>query len=208
MSMRAILFDYDGTLRDSVGELHRGVCAIFADLGVPEPTITDFHREFSIPSEWYYREHGIHLPMAELFERWYASCNVDMTELFADTRETLHTIHERGLAIALISGHRQEYIDRHTREHGISEYFDHIEGGLNDKAPSIRMFLDRVGIPYDQAAYVGDFVSDIRDAQEAGVLGVGITRETGSREALFAAGATHVVNDLTELLDWLFPFSQ
>lgn len=201
MQVRAVLFDYDGTLRDSVGEVHRGVCTVFTELGVPAPTLGDFHREFSMPADHYYRERGITLPLQDVVERWRAVCDVDATDLFPDTVPVLEALHTRGVALALLSGHREEYVERHMREHGISHYFDHIEGNLGDKAPSMSTFLDRLGIPYHEAVYVGDFVSDMRDAKAAAVIGVGITRESGSREALLAAGATYVVRDLTELLE-------
>ncbi len=198
-SLEAVLFDYDGTLRDTVPEIHRGVNRVLSAHGLPTQTLYDFHATFTNPSHDYWRARGMMKPHEVVVHEWLSSCDIDRSELFPDTVNTLERVTSMGLPCALISGHTHEYVVRHAEESGIAGYFAHIEGDASHKVGAIISFVERVGVAPERTLYVGDFVSDMRDAREAGVVGVGITRGTGSREALIRAGACYVIVHLDEL---------
>lgn len=86
---------------------------------------------------------------------------------------------------------------------GFFEHFRVIRGNTQTKDVSLRQFCRDNQIRPGEAMYLGDLISDMRDAVVAGVIPVGVTRTHGCREALTRAGAQYVVTDLTEVLDLL-----
>ena len=59
--------------------------------------------------------------------------------------------------------------------------------------------LDRTGIEREESCYVGDAVSDVRMAKEAGALMYAVTTGDNSEEELQSNGADLVFPDLTAL---------
>lgn len=57
-----------------------------------------------------------------------------------------------GLQLAVITGLNQPAVENRVRELGISEY----HAGHLDKVPLMQGILDRAGVGWDEAAYVGD----------------------------------------------------
>jgi phosphoglycolate phosphatase len=202
--VQAVLFDYDGTLRDSFTQVYQGACMVLAELGLPTHTFEEFRTAFTIPSDPYWRERGATLPVSDIMQKWCTYATIDETPLFPDSIPTLIQLKEKGILTALISGHTHDNVVQHTEEHGIAQYLDHIEGGVSIKDRAMHGFLKRVGVPKERACYVGDSTSDMRDACKAGVTGIGITRGADSTGVLRSAGATHVIAELSELLAFEF----
>jgi phosphoglycolate phosphatase len=199
MTIQAVLFDYDGTLRDSFAEIHRSVSVVLSELGLPTHTLEEFRESFVIPSDPYWKERGVTMSTHEVLDRWRNVTAIEETDLFPDAIPVVQQLKEQGVLTAVLSGDSHDVLVRHATEYGIAPYLDHIEGSLTVKDRAMHGFLKRVGIPKEHAVYVGDSTSDMRDAVAAGVVGVGITRGMDTGEMLRDAGAQIVIQELSEI---------
>lgn len=123
----------------------------------------------------------------------------DAWELFPETRDTLATLHDRGLRLGVVSnfdGRLLQVCD----ELGIRAYFDAIvmSGRVGHAKPDPHIFaaaLELLGVEAAAALHVGDSErEDLQGAHAAGVRAVLIRRPAGP------ASAPHVIADLRELL--------
>lgn len=198
---QAILFDLDGTLRDSLVEIHRGVEAVCVDERVPVPSFHEFRTTFTIPSNNYWLSIGVTKPHDEILDHWRSSCDIDASPLFDDVVHILERLKEEGVHMGVISGHLHELVVDYCDRERIIDYFETVAGSASSKVSLITDFFALRHIAPRRVWYVGDFISDMRDAKAAGVVGVGITRGTGCAETLKNAGAEWCIDGLDELVE-------
>lgn len=196
---QAVLFDLDGTLRDSLAEVHSGVVRVCEKEQVVAPTFAHFRREFALPGDVYWRELGVDRDIESILVDWRASCDINGAQLFDDAVPTLEYFTARGTPMGLISGHLDTDVEEYVRSCDIAKYFEMVVGSALHKAPHIATFVEERALAPERVWYVGDFVSDMRDAKEAGVVGIGITRGGKCGPELRAEGALKVVETLHEL---------
>ena len=63
--------------------------------------------------------------------------------------------------------------------------------------------VERMNLPRDQVALVGDSATDMRTAVNAGLIPIGATWGYRSREELIDAGAIHLIDAPSALISWI-----
>jgi phosphoglycolate phosphatase-like HAD superfamily hydrolase len=199
----AVLFDFDGTLIDSVGPMYDGACNVFRMSNLVIPSFAEFCETCESPFEVYYRKCGVTAPTQDI-TRWYdEAAHLNERPFFPDSVFTVTTLAGRGVLMGIVSANRRDKIVRYAEEAGIEDFMEVIVGGAHDKVNSIKNFCGQCGVLPRDTLFVGDFVSDVRDAKLADVIAVGITRGRDVANVLKRAGADYVITDLRELLNLL-----
>jgi len=126
------------------------------------------------------------------------------TEIFPSVPETLKTLKDMNLKIALctISGEKAaKYIINHF---GLAAFFDTLI--MREHVPAVKpdpihleIVLAELKVGAQEAILVGDSAKDIICARRLKVLAVGVTTGISSMDALVNAGAHYVASSLTEL---------
>jgi len=199
-----LIFDADGTLVDSIERFsYPGVCEVFRQSGVPEPSFEDYCEHFSAPFTEYYRSRGITASREQIYEWYHTKARHAEAPLFADVAPILRILSrvELECTLAVVSAQRSSVLVRQLES--VSRHFDLIVGEQEDKAHEISRVREMHTLPSERVLYIGDFCSDVRDARRAGVTSVGITRGRKTRHVLERAGAHHVIDHLEGLLGLL-----
>lgn len=183
-SPRAIFFDLDGTLVDSVPDLAEAARRMLAELG--EPTRSDAEVATYV---------GKGIPMmveraltvgrgpvsAErlaqaipVFMRHYEATNGKLTRAYPGVAETLPLLKARGLKLGVVTNKAEAFIAPLLDELGLGQYFDCLVGGdtLPQKKPDPEPLwhaCERVGVPREAALMVGDSGNDALCARRAGI---------------------------------------
>lgn len=206
---RLAIFDLDGTLVDSLDDLHAAVTHALRTVGLP-PRSREEVRGYVGEGARVLLERSV-APRADLLDRalaaWWAYYEehcLDATrpypgveELLAGARRVLavHTNKPGALAREILGGL------------GLLPRFVAVTGG--DEAPrkpdpaGVRAILARVGAAPSDAVLVGDSRVDAATARAAGIPFVAVTWGFGSRAELAAAGAVAVVDRAAELDAWV-----
>ena len=106
------------------------------------------------------------------YERFHLTC----PQPFPGVEALLDHLHARGLRIAIATGKSAETAEISMRILGLSSRIERLETGFidhGDKPELIRRVLETWGLPPEQVAYVGDVLSDLHAAEQAGVIPVG-----------------------------------
>lgn len=172
---QAILFDWDGTLVDSLPGLFAAHNHVRVALGHPAWSWDEYMAEMHLSSrELYPRLYGDRAEegIAMLFDHYHA-IHLDNFEILPQAEELLQTIRAAGIPMALVSNKRHEILLREVAHLGWGHYFEDALVGAGaaakDKpaADPVHMALQKRGIAPDAgtAWYVGDTVTDMRLAQ-------------------------------------------
>jgi HAD superfamily hydrolase (TIGR01509 family) len=202
--MRAILFDWDGTIVDSIDALFETDAAICRQIGVPfDESI--FRRTFSPNWRLMYRTLGIPEERNdEAVQVWETTFRPDQTRLFPGIEDALARLAAAGCTLGLVTGGSRSEVEPQLVRLGIDGLFTvRVYGhdtvaGKPDPQP-LQMALEWAGAIHPQdAVYVGDALDDVRMAAAARVRGVGIVSMLATGEELLAAGAVESAGSVVE----------
>lgn len=119
----------------------------------------------------------------------------------------LQELKKRGKKLAVVTTDNQKITTECLEKLGIKSFFDRIytDSGDSPTKPHPFCALDfcrAMGVLPEHTVMVGDTMTDIRFAQNAGLTSVILTR-TEKAKATFAPLADHTVTSLSELLDMI-----
>lgn len=178
MKLLGILFDLDGTLADTLPVCLQAFQETLQHYTAQSISMQELYPLFGPSEEGILR--GLLPDLAEdpyprylaAYERLHRACR----QPFEGVEEMLDELRGRGLRIAIATGKSRETAAISMRLLGLDSRVDRLETGFidrGDKPELIRRVLRDWQILPAQAAYVGDLLSDLQAAEQAGVLPVG-----------------------------------
>ena len=209
--MDAIVFDWDGTLVDSLPAIFDANTQVLAAYGLPfDPVL---YRAAYVP-DWrrMYQRLGVPddaLDMAGA--RWLALYRAtEEAGLLPRVAESLQRLSDAGFVMGLVTAGHREVVEGQLERSGIGDFLPSRVFGNDPIAvkphpdPLLRV-LDELGRSHRiaTARYVGDVPDDMRMARAVGSLGIGIESTIGTRDDLLAAGASEVYPGVAEFVEEL-----
>jgi HAD superfamily hydrolase (TIGR01509 family) len=202
--LRAVLFDWDGTLADTAEASYRCYVRTFEELGVPFDRET-YARTYS--PNWYLTFRALGVPeerWRHADQRWLTHFATEAISLIDGARELLHALVGRGLATGLVTSGGRERVTRELEAHGLTSHIHECVFGcdVKEKKPhpeALHLCLQRLEVSAAEAVFVGDSPEDIAMARAAGVFSVAVAGGYPNREALLAANPDHFATSLAEV---------
>jgi HAD superfamily hydrolase (TIGR01509 family) len=206
---RAVLFDVDGTLVNSIDGYRQAAEQAVQPYGwsVPPEAVSralNFGESFwdlVVPAE----SRGDADLVARL-RRATLGHWPDILESLrpcAGLRATLATLKSAGVRLGICTASEGESF-RPLEQAGLLDYFEVIVTArdVTRRKPDpegILLCMERMGLVAEETIYVGDTVADIRASRAAGLYAVGVLTGAGSSSLLSAAGAYRILPDLGQL---------
>ena len=210
---KVYIFDLDGTLLDTLGDLAASTNYALRTHGMPEHSIDDVRRfvgngvrklmERAIPG-------GAANPDFEAtfatFRQYYMEHSLDTTKPYEGIPETLAELKRRGCRLAVVSNKMMaatqelcRYFFPDTIEVAIGE---NESQGIRKKPASDTVFaaLRKLGVGNGEAVYVGDSDVDIQTAANAGLPCINVLWGFRDRDFLIQHGAKTFISAPSELL--------
>ncbi len=213
MNTRLVIFDLDGTLLDTIGDLAVACNASLAMRGLPQHSYDDYCGfvgngimrlvERALPEPLRTPE-NVALMRAD-FVRCYTKHIDARTRPYEGVPELLAVLSQRGLRLAVASNKFQAGTEKLVRRFFPGIAFDPVfgqrEGVPLKPDPAVaETILSLTETPPGQALFVGDSGIDILTAKAAGIRSAGVTWGFRSRTELEEAGADHIVDRAEEIL--------
>lgn len=210
----AVIFDLDGTLLNTLGDLRAATNHALEVRGLPPHSMEEIRQFIG---------NGIRLlicrampegtPEAEIdaalddFKAYYAAHIHDRTVPYDGIPQLLTALRKRGIQVAVLSNK----IDSASQQ--LIEYFfpgktdvvfgEHVGVPRKPDPTSCRMVMQQLGVQPEQVLYVGDSGTDMQTAKNAGLYAVGVTWGFRSKEVLLEYGADVLVHRPEQILQIL-----
>ena len=199
--MEAILFDWDGTLVDSLGAFHAANATVMKAFGLPFDEVV--YRQHYVP-DWRQMYVRLGIPVHRLdeanalWERTFAA-GTDVVVAFAGAAAALERLAGTGAVLGIVTAGHREVVEPQLERTGLGRYLtirvfgDDLPVHKPDPAP-LRRALELAGHGHrpETSIYVGDAPTDMKMAVTAGARGVGIESVLGDPGELRAAGASEI----------------
>lgn len=208
-----LIFDWDGTLMDSIGRIVSCMQQAAGDCQLPVPAreaVTDIiglslrigmHQLFDDLTE----------PMLEqLVDRYrehYLYVDTTPSPLFPGVAEQLACWQREGYQLAVATGKARAGLDRVLKESALADFF--VATRAADEARSkpdplmLEQLLKELAIPVERALMVGDSVHDMAMASALGMDRAGLCWGVHSADELAIHRPVFLAQNLDQLADWL-----
>jgi HAD superfamily hydrolase (TIGR01549 family) len=206
----AVFFDWDGTLVDSAEASYRAYSRLFQSYGIAFDR-TVFQATYA--PDWYHTYRQLGLPRASWKEadaRWVEYYSEQQSALLPGARPLLDGLVAAGLRLGLVTSGDRRRVTSELARFGIERHFSTMvcaaETQRSKPAPDpLRLALECLGAPEQDAVYLGDSPEDVFMARAAGVFAIGIPGGFPNHDSLRQAQPDAWCVDLHEAHRLLLP---
>lgn len=207
MKTRLVIFDLDGTLLDTIGDLAVSCNAVLAMRGLPQHSYEEYcgfvgngimrlvERALPEPLRTPYTVDAVRRD----FVAYYTEHIDCYTKPYEGVGDLLQTLCARGVRVAVASNKFQAGTEKLVRRFFPDVPFAAVLGQrpgvpLKPDPAVAREILAAVGVEAGETLYVGDSGIDMQTAAAAGIRSVGVSWGFRRREELVESGACHIVD--------------
>lgn len=214
LSARAVLFDMDGTLLDTLRDIAESANAVLERQGLPVHDlqayrhfvgsgVTELIRRV-LPLDTSGDEEFVAACVGELKEEYAARWDKE-TQPYAGIPELIAALRERGVRMAVCTNKPQRFADIYVARYFPEQPFGSVQGPRDATPTKPDPFLAleaarELGVSPEQCLLLGDTDIDMQTAANAGMLPVGALWGFRDREELERSGAAVCIRNPLELL--------
>ena len=207
--LSAVIFDLDGTLIDSVEDIANAVNDVLKELDFPTHDIDFYKRNIgggindliqcSLP-----KDHSVQ-PEAyiERLDHYYIDHLNKNTEVYPYIYETLDLLRSKSVPVAVVSNKRHPFtvdsVDKFFKQYIDITIGSGKEFPLKPDPTSSYHVLDTFNAKPEVSYFVGDTEYDIKTAQNAGMISIGVAWGMSSKDKLSSFEPDHIFEKPKEL---------
>lgn len=214
MKYRMLVFDWDGTLMDSVPHIVdciRGACTV---TGAPFPGesaarhIIGLGMREALDALFGPRDEVFVNAFKEAYSRHFFSRPSRREDLFPGVLDVLAMLRSGGGQVAVATGKSWRGMQQALSDLALSDWFDAVQ--CADQTASkpdplmLNQLLSRFDCSPEEALMVGDTTFDLEMASRAGMPCIGVSYGAHEERVLRAHGPLEVVSDLRQILGYIF----
>ena len=214
MRYKAVLFDMDGTVLDTLDDLTNAVNHTLAEYGMP---LIDRRQAASylgngaryllskaVPAD---TPETLREEMLRSYQPWYDSHCAILTAPYPGILTLMRALRAAGIKQAVISNKQDSAVRQLAERHfpGLLETAVGESATVRRKPnpDAVLAALREMGVDKAEAIYVGDTEVDLRTAENAGLACAAVGWGFRTEEQLIDAGAGHIFRSAEELQAWL-----
>ena len=204
MSIKLIIFDFDGTLGDTRRNIVTTMQMTIKEMQLPSRTEAECASTIGLPLAGCFRT-----LFPDIQEELIPRCNENLQkitpEAFPGVVKTLKTLKEQGFTLTIASSRSRNSLTELTRDMGIADYISYLIGAddvqeAKPKPEPVLKTLAAMQFAASETLVVGDMAVDIQMGANAGTKTCGVTWGNGTRDELKEAGADYIIDKMEELL--------
>ncbi|MEN8078735.1 HAD family hydrolase [Clostridioides difficile] len=211
--IKAVIFDLDGTLLDTLEDLANACNYALKVCGFKTHNTCDYVKfvgngrykliERIVPEE-YKKNEDIINKVLELFDQYYGQHMIDMTKPYDGIYEMLEELNKKHIKLAVVSNKPHEFAEDVVKKY-FGETFE-ITYGQRPNHPTkpdpktVFEVMESLKVDKTECIYVGDSDVDVNTAKNADVKSVGVDWGFRGAGELREAGADYIIEKPAELI--------
>jgi phosphoglycolate phosphatase len=211
--LKAVIFDLDGTLADTMLDLQTAMNTMLRQRGWQERSREDLLRFInkgarafvaqSMPDgSWKSLDDEEVTRSLEIYNQCYAACYADKTAPYPGVAELVKELSDEGMSLAVLSNKQDRFVKVIIEKlfPGIfAEAWGQSEYPTKPDPTAALEIARRLGVSAGECAFVGDSDIDMNTAKNAGMYAVGVSWGYRDGDVLRSAGADAVADDADAL---------
>ncbi|MBQ8616969.1 MAG: HAD-IIIA family hydrolase [Clostridia bacterium] len=213
MKVKAVIWDLDGTLLNTLDDLAASTNAALAQNGLPVRTTDEVRRfvgngvhkliERAVPELG--EKHPQFQAVLDSFVAHYGAHSKDHTAPYEGVIDVLDALAAQGVKLAIVSNKIDFAVKALSRDYFggrmLSSVGDDPSRRKKPAPDSVLEAMRQMGVNAEESVYVGDSDVDVITARNAGIPCIAVTWGFRSEESLVEAGAQHVARRPQDILD-------
>ena len=208
-NFKAIFFDFDGTIADTVNGILATMTATFKELNLPIPPQDAMKSTIGMLLGDALQQLGNlddsqRVIAVKTYQRLFREVELPNTRIFPGVSQTLQTLKSRGVKMAIVTSRGIESLRLILTQNNILEYFDELvtrDNGFKPKpAPDmVNYLLQKMSLAPSDVLVVGDTTFDIDMGTAAGCKTCAVTYGNHSAERLATSKCDWMVGRFDEI---------
>lgn len=214
--MNTLIFDWDGTLADSISNIVIAMQRAAVDVGLPACSTREvqdiiglaLHDAINVlyPD---LAEPDLATRLLQAYADNYVALEQEPSPLFTGVASALDALRSEGFYLAVATGKSRKGLDRMLAAHELEAYFD-VTRCADETAGKphplmVREILQELDVSATSACMVGDSSYDMHMAHNAGVRSVAVTYGAMTYEQLISCEPDHHVDSFADFHVWALP---
>jgi phosphoglycolate phosphatase len=205
MIYKTLVFDFDGTIADTLGETRLIFNKIAPDYGIREVAEHEL-------------DHLRHLSLKELLDHLkipkrrvpalisrgtgMMRGNITRLQLIAGMKEVLVELRGHVRSFGILTSNATANVDLFLKTHGLREQFDFISSTskLTGKSKHLKAICKTFSLRPCELLYIGDELRDVKASQKAGIPIAAVTWGFNSRQSLAASKPDYLFDQPVDFL--------
>ncbi|NCD71902.1 HAD family hydrolase [Mucilaginibacter agri] len=209
MKLKAIIFDLDGTIADTLP-----LCIAAFKKSI-EPLLGKSLSEEQIIATFGPSEEGTIRKLIPQYEAQgvsdylvhYENLHGTCPDVFPGIKELLELLHQKGIQLAMVTGKGTHSTRISLKQFGVESYFEVLETGSPEgpnKVNGIRKVLKRLNVDAKESLYIGDAPSDIKYCKELGVpIAAAAWASTTNADELIPLQPEYIFYYVEDFKEWI-----
>ncbi len=208
MKQKIIIFDFDGTIADSLEMLVTISNRLAVQFGYKQTSQIELARLKNLTSREIIKQSGISIfkvPFLLRKVKTEMSPEIKTLSLFAGMREVLIELDNIGHKLVIISSNSKSNILAFLEHNNLENIFYYIYSGTTvfGKDKVINKFTRQENIDIADVVYVGDETRDIEAAKKSNVVAIAVSWGFNTKEALAKQNPDFLIDQPQELINVL-----
>ncbi len=207
MKKKVIIFDFDGTLADTLDvavKIANRMSADFGYLKVKRQDVARLRQEspFAIMRQYHISPWKVPVILAR--GRLEFAKEIPRVALIGGISHVLESLDKKDLTLGVLTSNSAQNIKEFLKNNNL-HMFDFVEGdiGIFSKKRSLLKLMKKWGYSSSEVVYVGDEIRDIAAARHAGVTSIAVSWGFNTHDFLAAHNPDFLVDHPSLLLDVL-----
>jgi HAD superfamily hydrolase (TIGR01549 family) len=210
MIHQTLVFDFDGTIADTLGETRRIFNRMAPDYGIRQVEEHELEqlRHLSLKQLLSHLE----IPkrrVPSLISRGTGMLrgSIERLQMIEGMHEVIVELRRHVDRLGILTSNATANVELFLRTHGLREPFDFISSTskLTGKAKHLRAIRKTFSLRHEEMLYIGDELRDVKASQKAGIPVAAVTWGFNSRESLAAEKPEYLFDHPADFLRLLPP---